>query len=200
MCYLGALTMGDFEICNLKCSVKVQLSTSFEALQIKSHIKSWECKSYNSYIVIKPGQSLRFIVFKSKCHSLNTHINLTGVRTFLLLEPALELLCGFLEISQEVLKVSVDNISGKSNKLVSLLNEYLPMKNINLYSLLREVKNLNAEENIDLRFQPDSFSALIVRNHCTTLLVYPTAKLVVIASKDTSKIRDLIEKLRKTFL
>ena len=184
--------MADFEICNLKCSIKLRTHVSFQALQDKCKIKSWTCKCYNSYIVIKPGQSLRFIIFKPKYHSSQTHINLTGVRTFLLLESALELLSSFLEVSQKFMNWTLDNISGKSNTLLSGIT---PTKTINLHSLLKAIKQLDKENNIAARLHSDSYAALILKQRYTTLLVYPSAKIVVIGAKDIDRILDIIDKV-----
>ena len=188
--------MEGLEICNLKCSIKADLFVTFEDLSHRCKTKSWFCQKYNSYIVIKPKESLRFIIFNSQLQSQITHINLTGVRTFPLLESALELLSNFLDIPQTYMRCSLDNISGKSEKIYSLIHESsVPKKTINLHNLLHHIAKTHQNESIKLRYSPDSFNALVLKHQSTTLLVYHTGKVVVIAAKDLKRIADIIEKV-----
>ena len=104
------------EICNIKCSVKILLTSSLKVLKEKCiENRRWLCNDFGSYIVIKPNHTIRFIIFKPKTILNKNHINVTGVRSYSALDFAIDLLCDFLECEKSEIELKIDNISAKSD-------------------------------------------------------------------------------------
>ena len=159
-------------MCNIKCSVKVPIFKSLTQLQEKClNEKHWHCRKFNSYLVIRPQDSIRFIIFKPRTNSMVNHINLTGIRDREILNHAVELLLEFLECSSDSIDVKVDNISAKSNQLYNILQTKSNEKFINLNSLIESLKGLYSSQ-LNLTFNTDIFCALIIRENGVTSLVY----------------------------
>ena len=138
-------------ICNLKTSVKVSNIPSLETLLEKCTEKNWICKKYISYIVVKPKHSVRFIIFQPKYPSNESHINITGVRTYHILDFMLRILSKFLNVQLSDFVWNVDNISGKCERVYSFLQELSPKKPINLRSLVHAIEKLDKEKSFLLR-------------------------------------------------
>ena len=195
--------MEDFQICNLKSSIKVFNCPGLDTLAEKCIEKNWICKKFSSYIVIKPSTSARFIIFRPKYPSNQSHINITGVRTYVILDSVLDILCEFLCIPRTDIVWNVDNISGKCERVFSLVQKLSPKQTINLPSLVHAIENLDKEKSINLRFNPESYGAVIVKHVSTTLIIYQTGRIVIIGgkeAKDIAKTIDLVSQASRNVL
>ena len=153
----------------------------------------WQVRKYTSFLVVRSrSTSLRFIIFNRNKINNQTHVNITGVDSRPGISHSIEKLCALLNVDNTLIQWKIDNISAISKHLVDIIGQN--------YLDLNEVKNhLSASFGSDyiLKFNPEVFSALVIKSIDNTALLFSSGKIFVIRSKSEENIRTIIDQVSK---
>lgn len=176
-----------FEVTNLKCSVKVPAKNQALIPTLSKErcaLFGLNCVEYGSFKVIKPPHgSVRYIVFNLKQNSPYKHINISGVRDTIQLEECTQQVTKLLNLEgyQTQFEITIDNITGRSNCLEK-------SENLNLCKLSSSLR----EKGLECRYNPEVFSAVVVKQGKCTVLVFSTTKIIVISAKSLREVYSLL--------
>ena len=184
-----------FPITNVKCSVKVNkvvdLNRLFEDCQ-KLHMGFRSTRQPSFIVISLPEGSIRLIVFCNKKSTKFMHINITGITSDFELGIALKNITKILNCEESEISIPIiDNITAKSDILLHSMCEY-GKTSINLRNLMNYIKSNLGKELIHLRYNPETYAALVIKALGTCVLVYSTGKVVVIGGKHYLNIKNLV--------
>ena len=174
------------EVTNIKLSLKIPgFRRMVDIVERCAKSNQFTYKALNSFVVLKfHHSSCRFIVFQSKKGVASHHINLTGVKNRQEIDSCLEALGQLFNVLPREMTVNIDNVTCKATCLEDFLKEK-SVESINLYTLMNQLKIDYRDYDVICRFQPHVYSALIVKLHGTTSLVYEKGTILVIGAKST---------------
>ena len=174
----------SIDIKNIKISVKLKgQSTITQLLEKCSQHAGVTHHVLSSFIVVKKlASSWRFIIFKSKPGAQRHHTNITGLKCMEEIEHSLSFLAHLLLLNREDLTFRIDNITSKSQGLEKYMLA-MQLDYINLQVLMAQLMQNHGPE-ITCRFQPQVYSALVVKLFNTTNLIYEKGAILVIGARD----------------
>ena len=186
-------------ITNIKFSIKLKQELCLQKIHERcSSLINNHCRILGSKLVIRiPNQSKRIIIFPKKRGSPFQHINFTGINKFSEVESALNHTAFYLNCKvTDLLDLTIDNIWAKSDCLVENMKTQ-NVASLNLRSLLSVLKQTLEGEDVDLRFRPESFSAVVFRGFDATTLIYSTGSVVIVGARYYSCLEKIIEILSR---
>ena len=190
----------SIEITNLKYSVKLNKHVNLNEVsqEINSeHSNNFKSILHSSFCVIREhGSSLRIILFKKKAHSILQHLNITGLRDPFQFDKTLEKVAKLLKCNMhDFERVYVDNITTMSLYFKKTMDD-LNVQKINLQKVANIFETRFPDGQFTARFQPETYSALIIKGGGSTNLLYSTGRNITIASRSLNQVQNIHDLLK----
>lgn len=179
-----------YTVVNIKLSLTTPC-TSYENVKNNCNRLNIRYREFNNFIQCYDRGSLRYSFFKKKKQESATDTvdgfviqcgNLTGLRSLLDLDSALIRIGNIINQDPKSIGYSIDNITANS---VLHLPENLKRLN------LRKLSKIFTKDHLKWHFNPERYSALILRLHGCTALIYSSANTVITGAKSMKQINEM---------
>ena len=194
------MSEGLISITNIKFSVKVKNKMCLKKLHAHcTGLINSPCRLLGSKLVIRiPNQSKRIIVFPKKKGSIYQHINFTGINNFSEIDSVLSYATVYLDCAlNDFENLTIDNIWAKSFSLLENMRVE-KVTSLNLRSFQSVLKETLFGTDVQIRFRPESFSAIVFRGFNCTTLIYSTGSVIIVGARDYSclvKVTELLSRI-----
>ena len=159
-------------VTNIKLSAKLDKKFYLKELRRILSKEKIEATIKNNLLVIR--HTYVYVLFSSG------HVNITGVRSMMLVQDSIKTLESILHLKNNIISITIDNISAAADV----------KKPVNLYQLAQ--KNI---QNVTIRFNLEKFPGLFFTTKHGTAIVFSSGKIIVIGVKQVVQAEECIEKL-----